>query len=309
VLYGTGREFSDLNVARLLQWGGSAVVHGVLVFWLVYAAFDAADTTWDLSSRGDGLDVRGLTTFFVMTWTMQLTFALEVLTWTRVHAAVLAISQVGFLLFAVVYNVLLSASPNFYGVTFETLARPAFWLLIALVMGAVLAYELGARALRTSIWPRPEETARLWAALPAAAPSGGWGDELTQEERARVEAARGLLQQKDGEPPKNGAPLGASGPPPAASGAAAAAAEPPPAAGPKWEPAGAAASGGGSRPFGSGGAAGASSWRGDKSAAGGSRWPSAVGAAEEAGGHSAAGAAAGASPTAASAWGARGVQF
>ena len=253
MLYGTGREFSDLNVGKLLLWGASAIVHGVLVFWLVFAAFSVSDTTWDYPSGvSDGLDLRGLTTFFVMTWTMQLTVGLEVLYWTRVHTVVLAISQVGFLLFAIIYNVMFSASVNFYGVAYAALSRPAFYLLIALVMGTVLALELAARGVRLALWPRPEETARLWSLL--APPERGWGDELTPEERARVAAAR-TAHQHHAET-KNGLPTGSLGTPSPATFSV-----------PGAQESTLSASGDG-----------AESWRQGAKGAPGMRWPSAVGA-------------------------------
>jgi magnesium-transporting ATPase (P-type) len=253
MLYGTGREFSDLNVGKLLLWGASAIVHGVLVFWLVFAAFSVSDTTWDYPSGvSDGLDLRGLTTFFVMTWTMQLTVGLEVLYWTRVHTVVLAISQVGFLLFAIIYNVMFSASVNFYGVAYAALSRPAFYLLIALVMGTVLALELAARGVRLALWPRPEETARLWSLL--APPERGWGDELTPEERARVAAAR-TAHQHHAET-KNGLPTGSLGTPSPATFSV-----------PGAQESTLSASGDG-----------AESWRQGAKGAPGKRWPSAVGA-------------------------------
>jgi hypothetical protein len=167
VLYRQGRDNLDMNMSQLSLWLCYAVVHSLLVFWLPYASFAAQDTVWDAAGKGltDGFDVRGFAVFCTMTWAMQLSVSLNTLHWTRWNYGLIIFSQTVFYLFCITLSSSATFSWEFVGVTLQTLARPAFYLNIALSCAALTLLDLGVKATRLAVAPQACETARVWESL------------------------------------------------------------------------------------------------------------------------------------------------
>ena len=178
ILYRQGLENLDMNMPELVGWLGLAVLHSLLVFWLPYASFSPRDTVWDASSGlMDGIDVRGLVVFCVMTWAMQLSISLNTLSWTRWNIGLIALSQVVFYIFVLVMASSTAFSWDFVGVATQALARPAFYLNVALSCAALTLVDVGVKGARLAFAPRPCDVARKWDSMTNADGSPVWREE------------------------------------------------------------------------------------------------------------------------------------
>jgi hypothetical protein len=183
-VYAVGLFYMDFNLKTMRTWAIKAIVHSVLVFWIPYGCYSVIDGSWDSSSgMTDGLAVAGLATFCSLVWGMQLTVSFQTFYWTRLNTIFIAISMIGWYIFILFYSNLNSVSPEFYGVTFTTLARPSYWLMIILVLGAMTLYDFSYELIRLQFFPTAIDVAReIDLGLGPKGPQY-WGDEENDAQR------------------------------------------------------------------------------------------------------------------------------
>jgi hypothetical protein len=189
-VYASGLYYMDLNMKKMLWWITKAVCHSVIVFWIPYGCYSAIEKSWDSDGHPDGIGVLGFTTFSCLVWAMTLQVSLQTLTWTRLHAFIIFISLVGWYFFVLAYGSS-TFSPEATGVTLQSLSRPSYYLIILLVLGAMLLFDLSVELVRVQFVPNAIDVAReLDAGFGVPGHNGlvRWGDEETEEEKRRAAA-------------------------------------------------------------------------------------------------------------------------
>ena len=223
-VYTQGRLFWDLNGSRMAVWLLKAIAHSLIVFWLPYGVFSGGRASANLdgdswaggsassgNGMSDGMAVAGLATFSSLVWAMQVKVGLETLSWTWLNVLMIVISQVGFYVFILIYQTMGTTSPDFYGVASVTLSRPSYWLLLLLVIGAMVIFEVSLELLRVQIAPYPVDIARELDAgygVPDADGVVRWGDE---DRAVKAMSSAEIAAASGGGGPAKGAAVGGSG--------------------------------------------------------------------------------------------------
>jgi magnesium-transporting ATPase (P-type) len=147
-VYEVGRKYADLNMKKILTWICWAILHSVLVFWLVYGIMGPTEGSWSSDGLNSGLSEAGLTHFNTLVWAMQFEVGMQTISWSWVNYFVLALSMGLFYIVLFGYSQLNTMSPEFYGVAARTFSSPTYWLMILLMFGAMIAFEYSAELVR-----------------------------------------------------------------------------------------------------------------------------------------------------------------
>ena len=83
----------------------------------------------------------------------------ETATWCKWNGITMLVSIVGYFVFVLVYNAILSTSPEFYGVAVILFKRDTFWLCLCLVCGIVVLVDYVVEHLRRTFVPTPVDVA------------------------------------------------------------------------------------------------------------------------------------------------------
>jgi hypothetical protein len=189
-VYASGLYYMDLNVRKMLIWIGKAVCHSAIVFWIPYGCYAAIEKGWSGHGHADGIAVNGFTTFSCLVWGMTLQVAIQTKTWTWLNHFFIAISVAGWYLFTIIYS-LSTFSPEVTGVTLESLSRPSYYLVIILVVGAMILFDLSIELVRTQLYPNAIDIASELSAGHGVPGRNGvvlWGDEETEDDKIRAAA-------------------------------------------------------------------------------------------------------------------------
>jgi hypothetical protein len=172
----------------------------------------------------DGMDVAGLATFSILVWAMQFKVSMETLTWTWINYFLLALSMGVWYIAVVAYCELYSLSPQAYGTAVIAFSRPAYWLLVILVLGAMVLFDFTIELLRLEWFPTPVDIAReldRGHGVPDADGVIRWGDEDDARKKQKSKGGAAAAAA-GGDVGAVGAPGGSATSAPAAGGAGAA---------------------------------------------------------------------------------------